>query len=395
MAILFATMAKNDQAIPKGKILFLFLVCWGVCMLGESIRSMPSLQDFTVASSRQRDFKNELAAASQSSLPLPWCNREQIRNGQWLPAQLEKAPYDPQEQWFKTCVKFGVMADPANKSMPWNTWIWQPKDAAFSSLLGAQTPNHTSIAKCRFTEWSSEEFCSVAGGRSISFVGDSLTWTVFLALVYSLGATPTSGWTTVCNGTTKLFWFRDNELTGLALTRQELRQSDTLILNRGAHHRNDTVVESGLTGRTIPIVKQWQEVCENNTSTGQCRLFWRTTMPGHPSCRENRVPSTNTSAMDALIADRGTAFDSHGWWDFGRQNMFMENLLAQNDLEATFMDGYDLLLTRPDLHIGGNKKGGDCLHYCLPGPPDVLNQVLLHELKRSWKTTSNALDNEI
>jgi hypothetical protein len=98
MAILFATMAKNDQAIPnvtsparispfytkQGKILFLFLVCWGVCMLGESIRSMPSLHDFTVASSRQRDFKNELAAASHSSLPLPWCNREQIRNVQWL-----------------------------------------------------------------------------------------------------------------------------------------------------------------------------------------------------------------------------------------------------------------------------------------------------------------------
>jgi molybdopterin-biosynthesis enzyme MoeA-like protein len=44
------------------------------------------------------------------------------------------------------------------------------------------------------------------------------------------------------------------------------------------------------------------------------------------------------------------------------------------------MDGYDLLLTRPDQH---------CLHYCLPGPPDALNQVLLHELKRSWETTNN------
>jgi molybdopterin-biosynthesis enzyme MoeA-like protein len=116
-------------------------------------------------------------------------------------------------------------------------------------------------------------------------------------------------------------------------------------------------------------------------------------MPGHPSCPKYRVPSTNTSAMEALIADRGTAFDERGWWAFERQNTFMENLLAQNDLEATFMDGYDLLLTRPDLHIGGRKS--DCLHYCLPGPPDVMNQVLLHELKKSWKDASNAIESEI
>jgi hypothetical protein len=410
MAILFATMAKNDEDISndiksrpariQGKMLFLFLgflVYAGVYRLRASISSAPSLQDITVASqsSRQRDFKKDLAAVaasrSSSPLPLPWCNREQIRNGQWLPAQLEEAPYDPKEKWFRTCVRRGVMADSAkNKTMPWNTWIWQPNDAVSSSLLGAaQTPNHTGIAKCRFTEWSREEFCSVADGRSISFVGDSLTWTVFLALVYSLGAIPTSGWTTVCNGTTKLAWLRDNELTGVSLNRKELREADTLILNRGAHYRNDTAVESVLTGRTIPFVKQWQEACENNTSTGQCHFFWRTTTPGHPSCPKYRVPSTNTSAMEALIGDRGTKFDERGWWDFERQNTFMENLLAQNNLEATFMDGYDLLLTRPDLHIGGRKS--DCLHYCLPGPPDVLNQVLLHELKRSWKTASNAV----
>jgi hypothetical protein len=98
-----------------------------------------------------------------------------------------------------------------------------------------------------------------------------------------------------------------------------------------------------------------------------------------------------------LIGDRGTAFDSYGWWDFGRQNTFMENILVQNkiNLEPTFIDGYELLLTRPDQHMGtGHKQYGvDCLHYCLPGPPDVLNQVLLHELKRRWETTSNALEN--
>jgi hypothetical protein len=202
-------------------------------------------------------------------------------------------------------------------------------------------------------------------------------------LVYSLGAIPApGGWTNVCNGTTKLFFLKDNELTKLKITIPELRELDTLILSREAHHRNDKVVESSLISLTIPFVQQWQEVCEKSTSTGQCHFFWRTTMPGHPSCLKNRVPSTNASAMDALIEDRGTTFDSYGWWDFSHQNTFMENLLVQqNNLEATFMDGCDLLLTRPDQHIGGRsgKYSTDCLHYCLPGPPDVLNQVLLHE----------------
>jgi hypothetical protein len=36
-----------------------------------------------------------------------------------------------------------------------------------------------------------------------------------------------------------------------------------------------------------------------------------------------------------------------------------------------------MAILRPDHHI--NKK--DCLHWCLPGPIDAANTVLLHELE--------------
>jgi molybdopterin-biosynthesis enzyme MoeA-like protein len=102
------------------------------------------------------------------------------------------------------------------------------------------------------------------------------------------------------------------------------------------------------------------------------------------------VPSTNASAMEASIQDtKGTSTDACGLWNYGNQNTIVENLLEQRTLKATIMDAYDLLLTRPDEHIEYAKGHQDCLHYCLPGPPDELTQVLLHELKRSWETTNN------
>jgi len=36
-----------------------------------------------------------------------------------------------------------------------------------------------------------------------------------------------------------------------------------------------------------------------------------------------------------------------------------------------------MAILRPDNHIGN----GDCLHWCLPGPIDAANAVLLHEME--------------
>mmetsp|Transcript_11350 Transcript_11350/g.24050 ORF Transcript_11350/g.24050 Transcript_11350/m.24050 type:complete len:117 (-) Transcript_11350:135-485(-) len=70
------------------------------------------------------------------------------------------------------------------------------------------------------------------------------------------------------------------------------------------------------------------------------------------------------------------------WWDFRNQNSPVENTI-QHQIEANprfrifIIDFYDMAILRPDNHIGN----GDCLHWCLPGPIDAANAVLLHEME--------------
>lgn len=42
-----------------------------------------------------------------------------------------------------------------------------------------------------------------------------------------------------------------------------------------------------------------------------------------------------------------------------------------------------MLKLRPDAHPGAmayQARGGDCLHFCLPGPLDIFSHMLLHHL---------------
>mmetsp|Transcript_62987 Transcript_62987/g.71320 ORF Transcript_62987/g.71320 Transcript_62987/m.71320 type:complete len:92 (+) Transcript_62987:3-278(+) len=77
------------------------------------------------------------------------------------------------------------------------------------------------------------------------------------------------------------------------------------------------------------------------------------------------------------------------WWDVKRQNeQFLLDAFATSTLSPyDIIDGYDLNVLRPDRH----QSEKDCLHYCLPGPPDVLNQILLHILRRRRRRAAFAV----
>lgn len=84
---------------------------------------------------------------------------------------------------------------------------------------------------------------------------------------------------------------------------------------------------------------------------------------GHVNCADYKVPIKEPQREEDLPA-------SWHWGDFRAQN-----LLSKKIVEAAgyiYMDVYSMLSLRPDGHLGP----GDCLHYCLPGPLDVVVHLL-------------------
>ena len=56
--------------------------------------------------------------------------------------------------------------------------------------------------------------------------------------------------------------------------------------------------------------------------------------------------------------------------------------IQDHQLGLTFIDFYEMAMLRPDNHISPS----DCLHWCLPGPMDAANNILLHKLEAALES---------
>ena len=163
--------------------------------------------------------------------------------------------------------------------------------------------------------------------------------------------------------------FRRNDVLE-ALDDVLARENPTvLILNRGAHYREDEELMFDMTNKTIPMLEEYQ----NRTNA---RIFWRTSVPGHPQCWNFTSPSNSSEQMEELIANTSLYDPAFKWFDFKRQNALITEALDRSSLKLQYLDGYDLMVLRPDLHRG--RITGDCIHSCLPGKTDIYIQLLMH-----------------
>jgi hypothetical protein len=177
-----------------------------------------------------------------------------------------------------------------------------------------------------------------------------------------------------CNGTFELAHNRRNKLEKLG---QDLnnRKPTIVVFNRGAHYENDIILEQGMR-RNIADLNKWQKGWCVQTGT-PCRLFFRTTTPGHRNCSQFKNEPVNDAVyMEEYIAQS----DIFNWNKNKHQNELMLSWFDKAGLDYQVIDGYDLMLLRPDSHLDPDR---DCSHNCLPGKPDVYNELLLHYLKLS------------
>jgi hypothetical protein len=304
------------------------------------------------------------------------CTREQIQKGYWKNIQREKAPYESKEKWESSCYQRGGFREGRLQQSPFNDWEWN---------IDEDNEN------CSLLQFDINRFCRLGINRTIAFLGDSLTWQQFQSLNFLIGATDEHRQqaqikTHACSGnTTKLIWERDNSASANGLKRIIQRSDpDVILINRGAHFMENETLLSNQLNETLNRALIWQQDCDKRNR--DCLLLWRTTAPGFPNCDQipGPISISNRSIAENMIMDRSSYTEvqnAYHWGDFASQNVLVEDLIQYhikvNQLRISFIDFYDMAILRPDHHI--NKK--DCLHWCLPGPIDAANTVLLHELE--------------
>ena len=237
--------------------------------------------------------------------------------------------------------------------------------------------------------FSRADACALLSGHELLVVGDSLNEEIFGSLINFLSATQSEfaqpyarrmpNAATTCLGALSLNFVRNDRLSLVdeahigdfyefpwiqhvqrAGSRADAGNATLVLLNRGAHYENDTIVLAAIEAAINFVV----------ATAPEARILWRTTPHGHPEPRDFNAqplrPGDDLSA-DALKA---LPFD---WGLFPAQSVRIVELIRRRFPRVTVLDVGPLLALRPDSHNDG-------LHYGIPGPLDVFVETLLHFL---------------
>lgn len=258
----------------------------------------------------------------------------------------------------------------------WKSWEWESMDCG--------TLNH-------------QQYCDALQNERILFVGDSLSDMQFSSLARLMGADVSieSGKELnklfrSCNNRTLVGYIRNDDLYehpegakrhGASNFRTWWATSyayTTLVLNRGAHPVTEAQLVEQMSAAATRIAQH------------PAKIIWRTNVPGHETCLDARRPLTKR-----YVPSNTSRFASYKWHQFQRRNdLIFEILESIAPGRTIYLDAHELSNSRADRHIGrihraqGKGYSEDCLHYCLPGPPDDWN-ALLKELLLSQHATQN------
>jgi hypothetical protein len=290
------------------------------------------------------------------------CSREQLIDGYWRPKTLEQAPYLSTYNE-ATCGPYeGAYYNITEESSTIPSYDWLPHDET-----------------CEFSPWTREEFCQIAHNKTIFMIGDSLSMEHHRSLGGLLGIGDTKYFVQdrqACNGTVRLI-FRRNDNVNKGWVRKIIKETDPdyVVINRGAHYVEDDELMSGIP-KLIGVVRNWQTRCKNESKA--CQLIWRTSVPGHPGCRNRQEPVNDFAKMEQLVANNKKS--KKFFWDkFQHQNELIIQALKESGVNFSLLDAYHINILRPDGHVLGAKT--DCLHSCLGSKIDVYSQILMHLIK--------------
>ena len=334
-------------------------------ILNDTVESL-SLKNVTESAQKNDSFggkKYDIGRDGTSTKVLPLCGRDDMRQGKWVKVKLHAPPYIP--DWYyknkeDTLLCPQVHSYISNQSQPWISYDWQPLSD-----------------KCNVVRWNATSFCHLMQNKTLAVIGDSINQELRNSIFFMLGKQVrrdllAESLMDVCG--MQLYFRRDPLLSTFQKTLNRTSEIDVLVINRGAHYKSDSLLLPSFRLLLQELVDYQQFRWSQNKTF---RVFWRTTPPGHPRCLNSTQPAESLQAIEAMVANK-TSYDPNWfWWDFQRQNLRVLDELAASNLEYDILDGYDMMVMRPDLH---KTRGSDCLHSCYPGKVDAYPPLLLQYL---------------
>eukprot|EP00299_Pterocystis_sp_00344_P013205 c6446_g1_i1.p1 GENE.c6446_g1_i1~~c6446_g1_i1.p1 ORF type:complete len:363 (+),score=58.54 c6446_g1_i1:65-1153(+) len=291
-----------------------------------------------------------------------WGHRFNLHHGDWVDLGLPQ-PYEPSERGREIC----------STHLPRMEWI----------------PHG-----CNLEPFSKIRFCEVFRDKRIAFVGDSLTNQMVKSLFQLLQEPkPTYNVTySICNGTTDVAIFRSPTLgmfgpdSGLKI----LESFDVFVVSGGPHFhgtkRNETIRGSPETcktnyfsGRITKLVEAFSQPAMANKT-----LIWRTNPPGISV--KGSIMGPNNCRDDTMA--RPTLYNLpwvphvYNWDCFLEFDQIAWNAISKVIRRSILLNVTPQTLLRPEFRVGwwydNWQAKPDCLHYCLPGAPDLWNQMLMN-----------------
>ena len=271
---------------------------------------------------------------------------------------------------------------------------------------------HSPDPPCAVDHTSS--WCSVLAGRSLLFIGDSLSMQMFLSFLFQVADRTelpaalrhagddfkASKPIPLCGGTARAHFVRNDWLVDGKWNAQLHNESchfnraldmacrpfvdihggsvygafDTLVLNTGLHNRDlprHAAARPQIVARTAALASWLLETTQENAT-----VIYRTSAPGHDGCEAATAP---LQTRYEPAADHRYHWDDVELHDSYRIAELRARLPAER---LHFIDAATIANARADGHLvrkvysyqSADKR--DCLHYCLPGPPDAYNLVL-------------------
>lgn len=329
-------------------------------------------------SSRNLEPNNNNSSTASSAIATKvstFCSSQQIaEHGRWIPVTFPEAPYQPSTFLDPGCHEPYENVTMAFSQRPWHSFEWQVDREA---------------SGCHFTRFQRQQYCQVMRNKSLTIVGDSLSFEHFASLAGYLGVDVSRFRRVifklkynhmvfpVCeNNSSKLVWQSTSSYhelhANMSLTDPV---PDVLLLNVGAHYKPDSAYIP-MRKNNIHRLQQWQD--DDPTRL----LIYRTTVPGIPHCEKYTLggpegPNVTFAEMEAVVntpSYYSGRRSQHHWMDFQHQNELMLSLLSDSTLRYDVIRAYDVNLLRPD-------GTPDCLHNCeMNGKMEFYNDNLLHIL---------------
>lgn len=210
---------------------------------------------------------------------------------------------------------------------------------------------------CSLVPFDGKIFCSLLGNRTILLIGDSIMQQLASTIMSMVTASDGHCADQIILSRSNYIYFESPVRLDHMV---DIIRPNITIFHSGAHMRDIGDMKT-LWHWLKPQISR----IRNTTSYNQ--LAWVTQAPGHQHCMHFQQP------RPFKFASTRPPMDRFGWYNFPHFDTY--SIDQVNQLRLKLID-LSPLYWRIDGHFGG-----DCLHYCLPGPLDLfailVNQMLV------------------